>query len=117
VKRDSAYNPLTERYAAREIAYLFSTDLKFRTLRRLWVALAEAEQELGRPITDQQIAELRAHANDINYDEALGWAGLRLVREPAWSIQALPSATPEQVVVREGWVTGRKGRLGVRRAG
>jgi adenylosuccinate lyase len=70
VKRDSASNPLTERYASREMAYLFSSDFKFRTWRRLWIALAEAEKELGLPITDQQIAELKAHANDINYEDA-----------------------------------------------
>src|SRR5438105_1705342 len=52
------------------MAYLFSPDFKFRTWRRLWVALAEAEKELGLPITDQQIAELKAHAHDINYDDA-----------------------------------------------
>jgi adenylosuccinate lyase len=70
VKRDSASNPLTERYASREMSYLFSADFKFRTWRRLWIALAEAEKELGLPITDQQIAELKAHATDINYDDA-----------------------------------------------
>jgi adenylosuccinate lyase len=70
VKRDSASNPLTERYASREMSYLFSPDYKFRTWRRLWIALAQAEQELGLPITDAQIAELKAHANDINYDDA-----------------------------------------------
>ncbi len=70
MKRDSASNPLTERYASREMAYLFSADFKFRTWRRLWIALAEAEKELGLPISDQQIAELKAHANDINYDDA-----------------------------------------------
>jgi adenylosuccinate lyase len=52
------------------MAYLFSADFKFRTWRRLWIALAEAEKELGLPITDQQIAELKAHASDINYDDA-----------------------------------------------
>ena len=52
------------------MSYLFSADFKFRTWRRLWIALAEAEKELGLPITDQQIAELKAHANDINYDDA-----------------------------------------------
>jgi adenylosuccinate lyase len=70
VKRDSASNPLTERYASREMSYLFSPDFKFRTWRRLWIALAEAEKELGLPVTDQQIAELKAHATDINYDDA-----------------------------------------------
>lgn len=52
------------------MSYLFSSDFKFRTWRRLWIALAESEKELGLPITDAQIAELRAHANDINYDDA-----------------------------------------------
>src|SRR6266852_5113055 len=70
VKRDSASNPLTERYASKEMAYLFSSDFKFRTWRRLWIALAEAEKELGLPITDKQIAELKAHAQDINYEDA-----------------------------------------------
>lgn len=70
VKRDVASNPLTERYASREMSYLFSSDFKFRTWRRLWIALAEAEKELGLPITDAQIAELRAHASDINYEDA-----------------------------------------------
>jgi len=70
VKRDSASNPLTERYASREMSYLFSPDYKFRTWRRLWIALAQAEQELGLPITDAQIAELKAHASDINYEDA-----------------------------------------------
>ena len=62
VKRDSASNPLTERYASREMSYIFSADFKFRTWRRLWIALAEAEKELGLPITEAQIAELKAHA-------------------------------------------------------
>ncbi len=62
--------PFSSRYASREMQFLFSPDNKFRTWRRLWIALAEAEQELGLPITDEQIAELRAHADDINYAEA-----------------------------------------------
>lgn len=70
MKRDQASNPLTERYASREMSYLFSADFKFRTWRRLWVALAEAERELGLNISEAQIAELRAHLEDINYDEA-----------------------------------------------
>jgi adenylosuccinate lyase len=70
VKRDVASNPLTERYASREMSYLFSADFKFRTWRRLWIALAEGEKELGLGITDAQIAELKAHANEINYDDA-----------------------------------------------
>src|ERR1051326_8430187 len=52
------------------MSYVFSPDFKFKTWRKLWIALAEAERELGLNISDQQIAELRAHANDINYDDA-----------------------------------------------
>lgn len=62
--------PLSSRYASREMLYLFSPDHKFRTWRKLWIALAEAEQELGLPITDEQIGELKAHADDINYEVA-----------------------------------------------
>ena len=68
--RDAAQNPLTERYASKEMSYLFSADYKFRTWRRLWIALAEAERELGLPISAEQIADLKAHANDINYADA-----------------------------------------------
>jgi adenylosuccinate lyase len=68
--RDSASNPLTERYASAEMSYLFSADFKFRTWRRLWIALAEAEKELGLPIADAQIAELKKNAETINYDDA-----------------------------------------------
>ncbi|MEO8034030.1 MAG: adenylosuccinate lyase [Acidobacteriota bacterium] len=70
MKRDSASNPLTERYASKEMSRLFSSDFKFQTWRRLWVALAEAEQELGLPITDAQLSELRANVERINYDDA-----------------------------------------------
>ena len=70
MKRDSASNPLTERYASAEMSYLFSSDFKVRTWRRLWIALAEAERELGLPITEEQIADLRANAEDINYADA-----------------------------------------------
>ena len=66
------YNtPLASRYASYEMQHLFSEDVKFRTWRRLWIALAEAEQGLGLPITDEQIAELKAHQDDINYDVAV----------------------------------------------
>ena len=67
---DRYQSPLSERYASKEMQYIFSPDKKFRTWRRLWIALAEAEQELGLPITDEQIAELKAHQDDINYDVA-----------------------------------------------
>ena len=63
-------SPLNSRYASKEMQYLFSQDKKFTTWRRLWVALAESEQELGLDITDEQIAELKSHIEDINYDVA-----------------------------------------------
>ena len=67
---DRYVSPLSERYASREMQYIFSPDMKFRTWRKLWIALAETEKELGLPITDEQIAELKEHADDINYAEA-----------------------------------------------
>jgi len=63
-------SPLSERYASREMQFVFSQDMKFRTWRRLWIALAETEKELGLNITDEQIAELKAAKDDINYDVA-----------------------------------------------
>ena len=63
-------SPLSQRYASREMQALFSNDKKFKTRRRLWIALAQAEQELGLDISDEQIAELIAHQDDINYDVA-----------------------------------------------
>ena len=67
---DRYVSPLSERYASKEMQYIFSPDKKFRTWRRLWIALAETEKELGLPITDEQIEELKRHADDINYDVA-----------------------------------------------
>lgn len=67
---DRYVSPLSERYASKEMQYIFSPDMKFRTWRRLWIALAETEKELGLNITQEQIDELKAHANDINYDVA-----------------------------------------------
>ena len=67
---DSYVNPLCRRYAGREMQEIFSDDRKFSTWRRLWVALAESEKELGLPITDEQIAEMRAHISDIDYESA-----------------------------------------------
>lgn len=73
---DRYVSPLSERYASREMQYIFSQDMKFRTWRRLWIALAETEKELGlsrdgKPvITDEQIEELKSHAEDINYEVA-----------------------------------------------
>ena len=68
--RDLYTSPLNSRYASKEMSFIFSDDMKFTTWRKLWVALAECEKELGLNITDEQIAELKAHINDINYDDA-----------------------------------------------
>ncbi|MGN1467789.1 MAG: adenylosuccinate lyase [Ruminococcus sp.] len=68
--KDTYESPLSARYADKEMKYLFSPDMKFRTWRKLWIALAEAEMELGLPITQEQIDELKAHQDDINYDVA-----------------------------------------------
>ena len=67
---DRYQSPLSERYASKEMQYIFSPDMKFKTWRRLWIALAQTEQELGLPITDEQIRELIAAKDDINYDVA-----------------------------------------------
>ena len=68
--KDRYVSPLSERYASREMQYIFSPDMKFRTWRKLWIALAETERELGLPITEEQIEELKTHAEDINYEVA-----------------------------------------------
>ncbi len=67
---DRYQSPLSERYASREMQYIFSPDKKFCTWRRLWIALAETEKELGLPITQEQIDELKEHMDDINYETA-----------------------------------------------
>ncbi len=67
---DSYVSPLCERYAGKRMKFIFSPDFKFSTWRRLWIALAEAEKELGIPITDAQIEQMKAHITDIDYDFA-----------------------------------------------
>ena len=67
---DRYVSPLSERYASKEMQYIFSPDMKYRTWRKLWIALAETERELGLNITQEQIDEMKAHADDINYDVA-----------------------------------------------
>lgn len=67
---DRYQSPLSERYASKEMQYIFSPDMKFKTWRKLWIALAESEMELGLNITQEQIDELKAHADEINYDVA-----------------------------------------------
>ena len=70
MRRDVYESPLSQRYAGKKMKYLFSQDMKFKTWRKLWIALAEAEMELGLPVKQEQIDELKAYANDINYSVA-----------------------------------------------
>ena len=70
MSNDKYTSPLSERYASKEMQYIFSPEKKFRTWRKLWIALAETEKELGLPITDEQIAELKEYADDINFEVA-----------------------------------------------
>ncbi len=67
---DRYVSPLSERYASKEMQYIFSPEMKFRTWRKLWIALAETERELGIAISEEQIEELKAHKDDINFDVA-----------------------------------------------
>ena len=70
-RTDLYSTPLNSRYASKEMSFLFSDDMKFTTWRKLWVALAECEKELGLNITDEQISELKANIYNINYEEAI----------------------------------------------
>ncbi len=67
---DKYQSPLSERYSSKEMQYIFSPEKKFKTWRRLWIALAETERELGLNITEEQIEELKAHKDEINFEEA-----------------------------------------------
>lgn len=69
--RDLYNSPLNSRYASKEMSYIFSDNMKFTTWRKLWVALAEGEKELGLNITEAQIEELKSNINNINYEEAI----------------------------------------------
>jgi len=69
--KDLYNSPLNSRYASKEMSYIFSDNMKFTTWRKLWLALAEGEKELGLNITDEQIEELKANVDNINYDEAI----------------------------------------------
>ena len=73
MSNDNYTSPLSSRYASKEMQFIFSPDNKFRTWRKLWIVLAETEQELGLPITDEQLAELKAHAEDIDYAAAAAY--------------------------------------------
>ena len=80
---DKYLSPLSERYASKEMQYIFSPEKKFKTWRRLWIALAETERELGLNITEEQIEELKAHKDDINFEDAK--ARERIVRHDVMS--------------------------------
>ena len=94
---NSYVSPFCSRYASKEMKYIFSPDMKFRTWRKLWIALAESEMELGLPITQEQIDELKANADNINYEVAE--AREKLVRHDVMSHvyaygQQCPKAEP-----------------------
>ena len=71
--RDRYESPLCERYASARMQYIFSPDFKFTSWRKMWLYLAEAEKELGLDITDEQLGEIRAHLNDVDYDAAAAY--------------------------------------------
>ena len=62
-------NPLIDRYASKEMSFIFSNDNKFQTWRRCWIALAQAEKEVGLSISEEQLAEMREHLEDIDYEK------------------------------------------------
>ena len=70
MRTDIYQSPLCERYASKEMQSIFSNDRKFTTWRELWIALAESEQELGLPISDEQIREMKSQINNIDYEKA-----------------------------------------------
>ena len=70
ISKTNYISPFSTRYASEEMQEIFSESFKFRTWRKLWIALAKAEKKLGLDITDEQIAELEAHKDDINYEVA-----------------------------------------------
>ncbi len=80
---NSYESPFCTRYASKEMQHVFSADKKFTTWRRLWVALARAEMKLGLPVTEEQVKELEAHVNDIDYKAAEEWE--KLVRHDVMS--------------------------------
>ena len=90
---DEYENPLISRYASSEMSRLWGAQRKFTTWRRLWVALAEAERELGLPITEEQIAELRTHVDDIDFDAAIRYER-RLRHDVMAHIHAYGDACP-----------------------
>ena len=89
-QHDRYISPFSTRYASDEMQYIFSDDNKFRTWRKLWIALAKAEQKQGLAITDEQIAELEAHKDDVNYEDAIAREKLVcLYSDTALSFQSL----------------------------
>ncbi len=70
MKKNTYNSPLNSRYSSKEMSYLFSEEMKFKTWRKLWVALAESEKELGLDISDEQIYELKTNIENINYEDA-----------------------------------------------
>lgn len=92
--KDVYQSPLQGRYASKEMLYLFSEDKKFKTWRKLWIVLAEAEKELGLSITEEQIEALKKYSEDMNYDVAEKWE-----REVRHDVMAHIHAYGEQATV------------------
>ena len=99
--REQYENPLCRRYASREMQEIFSDARKFSTWRKLWIALAESEQEMGLNITDEQIAEMRAHVNDIDF--AVADAREREVRHDVMAYLRLRSGLPDRKADYPPW--------------
>ena len=92
--RENYTSPLSSRYASEAMRFNWSDTKKFTTWRRLWIALAEAEQSLGLPITDEQLAELREHATDVDYDLAAEYEG-KLRHDVMAHVHALGDVAPD----------------------
>ena len=111
-------SPLCSRYADAEMKRIFSDDRKFSTWRRLWLLLAESEQSLGVPITDEQLAQMRAHLDDIDYEKAAAYeqevrhdvmediarrVPLSAIRRPAWDLERLRALGLECEAEEDVW--------------
>ena len=91
--KDTYESPLCSRYASSYMKHLFSPDMRYRTWRRLWTELARCEHELGLPVTEQQVKELEAHINDIDYDIV---RNINMLRKSPFQIRLLRASLERQ---------------------